>query len=74
MLKIDKATVDKLLKQSDDQLWRTVQMIATAGGVNLAGVSRPKDLSKLRAALGGLTDGDIKRATEILDSYKRTGK
>lgn len=74
MMKIDKATVDRLLKQNDEQLWRTVQMIATSGGVNLSGVSRPKDLSKLRAALSGLTDGDIKRATEILESYKRNGK
>ncbi len=73
-MKIDKATVDRLLKQNDEQLWRTVQMIATAGGVNLAGVNRPKDLSGLRSALSGLTDGDIKRATEIIDSYKRNGK
>lgn len=73
-MRIDKATVDKLLKQSDDQLWRTVQMIATAGGLNLSGVARPKDLSKLRSALAGLTDGDIKRATEIIESYKRNGR
>ncbi len=73
-MKIDKATVDRLLKQNDEQLWRTVQMIATSGGLNLSSVSRPKDLTKLRAALSGLTDGDIKRATEILESYKRNGK
>lgn len=73
-MKIDKATVEKLLKQSDDQLWRTVQMIASGSGINLSGVKRPADLSKLRAALGSMTDGDIKRATEIIDSYKRNGK
>ncbi len=73
-MKIDKATVDKLLKQNDDQLWRTVQMIATGGGVNLMGVKRPPDLSKLRNALSVMTDGDIKRATEIIESYKRNGK
>lgn len=73
-MKIDKATVDKLLGQSDDQLWKTVQMIAAAGGVNLTGVKRPSDLSKLRSALSSMTDGDIKRATEILESYKKNGK
>ncbi len=73
-MKIDKNTVDKLLRQNDDQLWRTVQMIAAQGGVNLAGVSRPRDMTKLRSALSTLTDGDIKRAMEIVDSYKRTGK
>ncbi len=73
-MKIDKATVDRLLKQSDDQLWRTVQMIAAQGGVNLTGVKRPADLSKLRSALSSMTDGDIKRATEIVESYKRNGK
>ena len=73
-MKIDKNTVDKLLRQNDDQLWRTVQMIAAQGGVNLAGVSRPRDMTKLRSALSTLTDGDIKRAMEIVASYKRTGK
>lgn len=73
-MKIDKSTVDRLLRQNDDQLWRTVQMIAAQGGVNLAGVSRPRDMTKLRSALSTLTDGDIKRAMEIVDSYKRTGK
>ena len=73
-MKIDKSTVDKLLRQNDDQLWRTVQMIAAQGGVNLSGVTRPRDLSKLRSALSTMTDGDIRRAMEIVDSYKRTGK
>ncbi len=73
-MKIDKATVDRLMKQSDDQLWRTIQMIAAQNGLNLSGVKRPQDLSKLRSALSNMTDGDIKRATEIIESYKRNGK
>lgn len=73
-MKIDKATVDRLLRQNDDQLWRTVQMIAAQGGLNLSGVKRPADLSKLRSALSSMTDGDIRRATEIVESYKRNGK
>lgn len=64
-MKIDKATVDRLLKQNDEQLWRTIQLIASSSGLNLSGVNRPKDLSKLRSALSSMTDGDIKRATEI---------
>ena len=73
-MKIDKATVDKLLKQNDEQLWRTIQLIASGSGMNLNGVKRPADLSKLRSALSTMTDGDIRRATEIIESYKRTGK
>lgn len=73
-MKIDKATVDRLLKQNDEQLWRTIQLIASSSGLNLSGVNRPKDLSKLRSALSSMTDGDIKRATEIIESYKRNGR
>ncbi len=73
-MKIDKNTVDKLLRQNDDQLWRTVQMIAAQGGVNLSGVGRPRDLSRLRSALSTMTENDISRAMEIVNSYKRNGK
>lgn len=73
-MKIDKAALDRLLKQNDDQLWKTIQMIGSAGGVNLSGVKRPSDLSKLRVALSSMTDVDIKRASEIIESYKKSGK
>jgi len=74
-MKIDKKTVDMLLGQNDEQLWRTVQMIASSSGINLGGKSaRPEDLSKLRAALGTMTDSDIKRALEIIDTYKHPNK
>ena len=74
IMKIDKSTVERLLRQDDDQLWRTVQMIASSSGLNLQGVKRPSDLSRLRGALSTMTDGDIRRAAEIIESYKKNGR
>ena len=35
-MRIDKNAINKLLKQSDDQLWRTLQMIASLNGIDIA--------------------------------------
>lgn len=73
-MKIDKNAINKLLKQSDDQLWRTLQMIASLNGIDMSKVSRPTNMSKLRSILSNLTDNDIGRAVEILESYRKSGK
>mgnify|MGYP000844160924 CR=1 FL=1 len=73
-MKIDKNAINKLLKQSDDQLWRTLQMIASLNGIDMSKVSRPANMSKLRSILSNLTDNDIGRAIEILESYRKSGK
>ncbi|MFY9381090.1 MAG: hypothetical protein WBI55_05690 [Eubacteriales bacterium] len=73
-MRIDKNAINKLLKQSDDQLWRTLQMIASLNGIDMSKVSRPTNMSKLRSILSNLTDNDIGRAVEILESYRKSGK
>ena len=66
-MKIDKKAIDKLLKLSDDSLWAVIQMIISKSGVKgLKSMEKPKDMSKIRSALGKLTDEDIERAIEIL--------
>ena len=74
IMRIDKNAINKLLKQSDDQLWRTLQMIASLNGIDMSKVSRPTNMSKLRSILSNLTDNDIGRAVEILESYRKSGK
>lgn len=65
-MKIDKKTVDKILKLNDDGLWSVIQMIISKSGVNsLKNIEKPKDMTKIRDALSKLTDEDIERAMAI---------
>ena len=71
-MKIDKKMLDMVLKLNDDQLWSTIKLIASRSGIeSVKGMERPKDMSKIRNALGQLTDADIARATEILGKGKK---
>jgi hypothetical protein len=49
-------------------------MIASLNGIDMSKVSRPTNMSKLRSILSNLTDNDIGRAVEILESYRKSGK
>ena len=70
-MKIDKKTIDKILKLNDDGLWSVIQMIISKSGVNgLKSIERPKDMTKIRDTLGKLTDEDIERAMQILKKGK----
>ncbi|MBO5356668.1 MAG: hypothetical protein J6A95_02775 [Clostridia bacterium] len=70
-MKIDKKTIDKILKLNDDGLWSVIQMIIAKSGVSsLKSIERPKDMSKIRDTLSKLTDEDIERAMQILKKGK----
>lgn len=70
-MKIDKKTIDKVLKLNDDGLWTVIQMIISKSGVKgLKEIERPKDMSKIRDTLSKLTDEDIERAMAILKKGK----
>lgn len=70
-MKIDKKTIDKILKLNDDGLWSVIQMIIAKSGVNgLKKIERPKDMTKIRDTLSKLTDEDIERAIQILKKGK----
>ena len=74
-MKIDKKTLDKLSSLPDDSLWQLIVTIGNASGIDLSVVKvRPEEMSKLRYAMGTLTDDDIGRASEILNSAKKQGK
>lgn len=72
IMKIDKKTLDMLSSLPDDSLWKMICAIGAGSGIDLSAVKvSPEDLSKLRCAMGNLTDGDISRAMQILENTKK---
>ena len=66
-MKIDKGTINMLLKMNDDKLWSTLKFaLSRSGNDFMKDMQRPADMSKLRSVLEGLTDEDISRACELL--------
>ena len=73
-MKIDKGTIDNLLKLNDEQLWGVIKiMLSRSGGDYFKSIEKPKDMSKLRDTLSKLTDSDIARALELLKKGKNNG-
>lgn len=73
-MKIDKKTVDMLLKMNDDQLWQTIRMIAAGSGTAVdVPAKKPENLNMagIRNMLSGMTEQDIARAMEIIEQYKK---
>lgn len=69
-MKLDKATLDMILKLPDDQLILIIQKLAREKGINISNLNITREqLSTLRKSLSGATDADIARATEILGGY-----
>ena len=66
-MKIDKGTINMLLKMSDDRLWSTLKFaLARSGNDMMKDIKQPQDMSKLRSVLSELTNEDIERVSEIL--------
>jgi len=71
-MKIDKKTLDMLSSLPDDSLWKMICTLASASGIDLSDVKATHgDLELLRSAMGQMTDGDISRAVDILNSVKQ---
>ncbi|MBE6625217.1 MAG: hypothetical protein E7622_06190 [Ruminococcaceae bacterium] len=67
-MKIDKNTINMLLKMNDDMLWSTLKIAFSRSGADGArDLKRPEDMSKIRDILSGLTDSDIERVSELLN-------
>lgn len=65
-MKIDKKTIDNILKLNDDQLWNVIKIIISKSGINsVKGIERPKDMTKIRETLSRLEDEDIERALRL---------
>lgn len=74
-MKIDKSTIDKVLKMNDDQLWRVIQYVAKKSGQGeLAAAQRPSDMSKIRTTLTSLTDSEIENAIKLMKEKKNERK
>lgn len=66
-MKIDKNTINMLLKMSDERLWSTLKFaLSRSGNDFVKDLKRPDDISKLREVLSRLTDEDIERVSELL--------
>ena len=74
-MKINKNTVDKISSLSDDKLWRVICTLGSSSGIDLSTVKvTPAELDKVRLAMSQLTDDDIVRATEIINSCTKQGR
>ena len=70
-MKFDKKMIDFILMMNDDQLWKTIQTVASKSGLGSAKtLEKPADMSKIRNVLAGLTEDDVARVTEILKRGK----
>ncbi|MBQ3040426.1 MAG: hypothetical protein IJD42_02390 [Clostridia bacterium] len=66
-MKIDKNTINMILKMNDDRLWSTIKLAISRSGTDaLKDIKRPEDMTKLREILSNLTDADIERVTALL--------
>lgn len=71
-MKIDKGTIDKVLKMNDDQLWKTIQYVAKRSGQKeLCNLERPSDMTKIRNTLSMLSEEDIQKAINMMKKGKR---
>lgn len=74
-MKIDKSTIDKVLKMNDDQLWRVIQYVAKKSGSDeLSKLEKPSDMSKIRTTLSCLTDSEIDNAVKLMKERKNERK
>lgn len=74
-MKIDKNTIDMVLKMNDDQLWKAILYVAKKSGQeSFSSLERPKDMTKIRQTLSMLSDDDIQKAIEVMKKGDKNGK
>ena len=70
-MKIDKKTIDMVLKMDDEQLWKTIQYVAKKSGQNsFSSLEKPKDMTKIRKTLSALSSNDIQKAIDMMKGEK----
>ena len=70
-MKIDKKTINMVLKLNDDALWSVIEKVISKSGVSsLKNMERPKDMTKIRETLNNLTDEDIEKALKLFGKDK----
>lgn len=73
-MQLNRDTLNRLLSQSDDALWKTIRSIAAAAGLKIDRTPTPSEMQALRAALSGASDRDIKSALDALKAAKESGE
>ena len=72
-MKLDKRMIDQMLSLPDEKLWQMFQLVSVGSGMKI-GDKAPDaaGMRKLRAVLEKITDDDIGRVMELIDTYKGT--
>lgn len=71
-MKLDRNTVRSLSEMSDDKLFRTLRMAASGMGAEISERQRYRiHYEAVRRTLSEITDEDIARINEIMETYKR---
>lgn len=71
-MQLDRNTLSRILELDDANLWQTIVLIGKEAGFDLSKQKMSEsDMAKLRAALSGATDKDIRRAAEQLEMRKK---
>ena len=65
-MKIDKNTINAILKLDDEQLWSVIQLVAKKSGLSIDSKKRPENMDKIRDALSNVSEGDLDKVTELL--------
>ena len=70
-MKFDRKKVEMLTSMSDERMWSTIKLFASANGVDLSRRRvTQRDLANLKRMLRSLTDDDLRRVGELTDVFK----
>ena len=74
-MKIDKNTIEMLSSMTDDNLWRVICALGSASGIDLSKTKvSHDDLCRLREAMGQMTEADVGKAAELINSFKQNDR
>lgn len=72
---LDKKSMELLLRLGDDGLVAVIKKLASEAGLDPNSINPSKEqINGIRAALSTATDDDIKRASEMIQSFKGAKK
>ncbi len=71
-MKLDKEKLNQIASLPDESLLQIIRALGVSSGIDLSSVSVSADqISKIRSALGIMTDDDIDRAMEIISKSRK---
>ena len=71
-MRLDKDMMERLLKQDDESLWKSIVSIAKSKGVTLPQKTpNPEEMKKLRGVLANPDKIDMVQAMKLLNQYRK---